>query len=113
MKIATLSPGNNTINVGANCLGTRGCCLNAVISKQGRYKALLHSLGMARVGAKLHAALLIVSHSLTPMRLRGVALSLEAQTHRLELVLNFLDGLNAEVADVEKIVLRELNKLTY
>ena len=41
------------------------------------------------------------------------ALSLEAQAHGLELVLDFLNGLHAEVADVEQVVLRELDELAH
>ena len=40
-----------------------------------------------------------------------LVLGLEAKTHGLELVLDFLDGLDAKVADVQQIVLGELDEL--
>ena len=59
---------DDLIDIGTNGLGSRLDGLDAVMREDGLDKALLHCLGMARIGAELHSPLLVVPHVLAPMR---------------------------------------------
>jgi hypothetical protein len=111
VQVALLGPSDDRVDDRTQRLSAGLGGLDAVVLEEGLSKALLHGLGVARIGAELQALLNVVTHGLVSPQICE-ALSLQAQAHGLKLVLHFLDRLNTEVTDVEQIVLRELNELT-
>ena len=106
MKVATLGPGDDAVDIATNSLGAGLGSLDAVVQKQRGNQVALHSFGMSGIGTNLQTTLLVVPHDTRPP-----VLLFQAHAHRGKLVLDLFNGLNAEIPNIEQIILAEVKEL--